>query len=168
MNQNIFRLAATLLCTSLATSTFALPDIPKTPQAHMVWAKTSNYKMLFRQKTFTIKRPSNTVTKEIEEYFTRCIKGRVQQLVRRNGSVFDETAYTTGRSKSGGYTYIYGKRHRLIKNDIVQIHEPVIRIKNANGATELTITRQINNGPTEKNILATAKGKRRGCASLAL
>ena len=168
MPQNSLRTLAIILATSLATSAFAAPDIPKTPEGQMVWAKTSKYRILFKQRTHKIKQPSASVIKEVEEYFARCIKGRVQKIVRRDGSLFDQSAYTTGTSTSGGYTYIYGKKHRLIKNDIVQLLEPIVRIKTNGNTTEMTITRQINNGPTEKNILATAKGTRRGCATLAL
>jgi hypothetical protein len=159
---------AVVLCMSFATSTIAAPVIPKTPDGQMVWAKKSKYRMLYKQRDYKIKKSSATVIKDVEEYFTRCIKGRVQQLVRRNGSVFDQTAYTTGKSTKGGYTYIYGKKQRLIKNDIVEVFEPIVRIKANGSVTEMTITRQINNNPTEKNIVATAKGTRRGCASLAL
>jgi hypothetical protein len=168
MFQKTILTLAVILSTSFATSTFAAPVIPKTPEGQMVWAKKSKYRMLFKQRHHKIKQPSATVIKNVEEYFTRCIKGRVQQLVRRNGSVFDQTAYTMGKSSKGGYTYIYGKKHRLIKNDIVELLEPIVRIKANGSVTELTITRQINNNPTEKNIVATAKGTRRGCAALAL
>jgi hypothetical protein len=159
---------AVILSTSFATSTFAAPVLPKSPEGQMVWAKKSKYRMLFKQRHHKVKQSSATVIKDVEEYFNRCIKGRVQQIVRRNGSVFDESAYTTGTKTSGGYTYIYGKKHRLIKNDIVELLEPIVRIKANGSVTEMTITRQINNNLTEKNIVATAKGMRRGCATLAL